>query len=219
MRVACLVAFSLAAVSAAMSAPAVASPTSPYIFQTSAGYQPSDVGTITLTQDGTNSVIIDLTLQSGYGILNTGGQHTPFAFDLNGTLSGLTAAFVTPQIPADASEFTLDTSGGSNTPYGSFNAAVDYSPPAQGKGNGSSNAYYGDLQITLTRSTGLDTADFLPNTLGYYFSADLTNGSNTGSQAWALELPRKVPEPATLGLLGAGLVAGAAMRRRSRSKA
>lgn len=212
MKVACLVAFGVAAVSVALSAPAVAGPS--YIFQTSAGKQPSNAGTITLTQDGMDSVIIDLTLQSGDGVLNTGGQHTPFAFELNGTLSGLTAAFATPQIPADASKFTLDTSGGDNTPYGSFNVAVDYAA-----GMGSSNAYYGDLQITLTRSTGLDTTDFIPNTDGVYFSADLTNGQTTGSQAWSLELPRKVPEPATLGLLGAGLVAGAAMRRRSRARA
>ena len=217
MKVACLVAFGFAAVSAAMSAPAVASPTSSYIFQTSTGSQPSNVGTVTLTQNGADSVIIYLTLQSGYGILNTGGPHTPFAFDVSGALSGvngLTAAFVTPQVPADASKFSLNTSGVSNTPYGDFSVGVDYSA-----GNGSGNAYYGNLQITLTRSTGLDTADFLPNGNGVFFSADLTNGSNTGSQAWSVELPRRVPEPATLGLLGAGLIAGAAMRRRSRLKA
>jgi hypothetical protein len=214
MKVAYLVGFGLAAVSAAMSAPAVASPTSPYIFTTSDGSQPSNVGTITLTQVDADDVTIDLTLKSGYGILNTGGPHTPFAFDVSGALSGLTAVFVTPQTPADASEFTLDTGGGSDTPYGDFTVGVDYSG-----GNGSGKAYYGDLQITLTRSTGLDTADFLPNGNGYYFSADLTNGSNTGSQAWAIELPRKTPEPATVALLGAGLVAGAAMRRRLRAKA
>lgn len=218
MKVACLVAFGFAAGSAVISAPAVASPTSPYIFTTSEGSQPSNVGTITLTQDGADSVIIGLTLQPGYGILNTGGPHTPFAFDVSsGVLSGLTATFVTPPPadPAAASNFTLDTSGGSNPSFGTFDVSVDYSG-----GNGSSKAYYGDLQITLQNTTtGLDTADFIPNGNGVYFSADLTNGSNTGAQAWLIELPRQVPEPATLGLLGAGLAAGAAMRRRSRAKA
>lgn len=214
MKVAYLVAFGVAATSAVVSAPASASPTSPYIFQTSTGKQPSSVGSITLTQNGADSVIINLTLKSGYGILNTGGPHTPFAFDVSGSMSGLTAVFATPQDTAYASKFSLDTSGGSNTPYGDFSVGVNDSA-----GYGSSNAYYGNLQITLTRSTGLDTADFLPNGDGVYFSADLTNGSTTAAQAWSIELPRTVPEPATLGLLGAGLAAGAAMRRRLRAKA
>jgi len=45
-----------------------------------------------------------------------------------------------------------------------------------------------------------------------YFAADLTNGpaGNTGAQAWKISDGR-VPEPATLGLTGAGLLTLLAM--------
>jgi PEP-CTERM motif len=49
-----------------------------------------------------------------------------------------------------------------------------------------------------------------------YFAADLTNGvGNTGSQAWKVpyEGTPRVPEPATLGLTSAGLLALFAMRK------
>jgi len=44
-----------------------------------------------------------------------------------------------------------------------------------------------------------------------YFAADLTNGpaGNTGAQAWISD--GRVPEPATLGLTGAGLLTLLAM--------
>jgi hypothetical protein len=55
-----------------------------------------------------------------------------------------------------------------------------------------------------------------------YFSADLTNGNNTGAQAWNLRTggttTTAVPEPLTLSLFGAGL-AGAFVARRLRAKA
>lgn len=195
---------------AALSTPALAGPT--YTFTTSVGTQPSNVGTITLTQDGANSVIVDAELEAGYGFLNTGGQHTPFAFNLSGT-GTLSIAFTSPASGTYSfGTLSLNTSGGDNTPYGTFTVAIDNTA-----GNGSGKAYYGSLVFTLTRTGGLDTSDFVQNGSGAYFSADLTDGQNTGAQAWKVRTGRGVPEPLTLSLFGAGLAGVAAMRRRKKT--
>ncbi len=174
-------------------------------FSVSQGIQPSNVGTITLTDNGSNSVKVDVALLSAqYGFLNTGGPHTPFAFNLNG-VSGLNVIFTTP-----SAGFSLNTAGGDNTPFGSFGVALDKSG-----GNGSGNAHYGNLVFTLT-GTGLSTNSFAPNAEGYYFSADLTNGQNTGAQAWKIvggNIPGTPDGGTTAALLGLTL-AGLALARR-----
>ena len=191
-----------------------------YTFSTSTGIQPSNVGAITLTQNGANAVNVNVDLiNSTYGFLNTGGPHTPFAFNLAGA-GALSISFTTPVAGTYASGvFSLNTAGGSNSPYGAFGVAIDDSA-----GNGSGNAYYGDLLFTLTRAGGLSTDDFVANGSGAYFSADLTNGSSTGAQAWMtrdssitrLDIT-EVPEPLTLSLFGAGFAGIAAMRRRRKT--
>ena len=174
-------------------------------FTMSVGTQPSNVGTITLTQSGANAVVVSLDLLSNtYGIINTGGPHTPFAFNLSVSSVGLSISpFSTPAGGTYAhGTFTLDTGGGDNTPYGSYGVAI-----ASSAGNGSSNGYFGDLLFTLNRTGGLSVDDFVANSDGYVFSADLSDGTNTGAQAWAAP----VPVPATLPLFlsaitGLGLV-------------
>lgn len=204
-----------------------------YTFATSVGTQPSNAGTITLTQIDANSVSVNLDLLSGYGLVNTGGPHTPFAFNLAGSESGLGISFTTPPGGSythnGTFSFSLNTAGGSNNPYGVYGVAIDSTA-----GNGSSKGWFGnqtviggDLLFTLTRTGGLSTDDFItngPNGTGYYFSADLSNGSDTGAQAWALRTTpeteittNKVPEPFTLTLFGAGLAGMATLRRRKSS--
>ena len=212
------VALATAAIFAALSTSAMAGPL--YTFSTSVGTQPADVGTITLTQGDANSVIVNLDLLPTYGLLNTGGPHTPFAFNLTGS-GTLSVAFSTPAGGvAPKGNFSLNTAGGSNSPYGAYGVAIDYSA-----GNGSGKAYYGDFAFTLTRAGGLDTNDFIVNDDGYYFSADLTNGTNTGAQAWGtrsgpeitvLTETTPVPEPLTIALFSAGLAGIGTMSRRRR---
>jgi len=220
MRLAKNVALPVLALMALVAVPTAALAGPVYTFSTSTGIQPSNVGAITLTQNGANAVNVNVDLiSSTYGFLNTGGPHTPFAFNLAGA-GALSISFTTPVAGTYASGvFSLNTAGGSNTPYGSFGVAIDDSA-----GNGSGNAYYGDLLFTLTRAGGLSTDDFIANGSGAYFSADLTNGSSTGAQAWMTRdtsITRlsitEVPEPLTLSLFGAGFAGIAAMRRRRKA--
>src|SRR5262245_45664593 len=101
---------------------ALAGPT--YTFTTSEGNQPSNVGTITLTQVNATTVdvfvdLADTTLPlPRYGFVNTGGPHTPFAFTLAGGESGVSANFLLP--PAGLYTFgifSLSTADGGATPF------------------------------------------------------------------------------------------------------
>ena len=190
---------------------------------------PTNVGVITLKQISATSVQIFADLIPTYGFLNTGGPHTPFAFDLNVSGGLSISSWITPVGgTAPNGSFTLNTSGGQATPYGTFNTSLDYSG-----GNGSSHDYVGDLNFVLDRTGGLDLTNFISvlgndNVTHSYFAADITNGgAQTGSQAWGTftttppSTPRDVPvpEPMTVSLFVAGLLGVGAVRRRKVSKA
>lgn len=190
-----------------------------YSFINSVGTQPFNVGTITLTNVGagaTASVNVVVDLLPGYGFLNTGGK-TPFAFTLSGSEAGLTGTFSQPLNGTfPAGQLSLVATDGSNTPFGTYGVSV-----LSSAGNGSTNAYYGDLAFNVTRTGGLTADAFVANNDGYYFSADLTDGQSTGAQAWADRTGgggtgSVVPEPSTYVLLGSGLLGlvGIASRRR-----
>src|SRR5436305_14843144 len=146
-----------------LTTPAFAGPI--YTFSVSEGVQPSNVGTITLTQVNNTTVdvlvaLIDTTLPlPEYGFLNSGGPHTPFAFTLAGTETGVTASFIEP--PGGAYTFgifSLSTSNGGHTPFVLFGISIDSTA-----GSGSSNAYFGDIEFNVSRPSGLSTDDFILN--------------------------------------------------------
>ena len=68
--------------------------------------------------------------------------------------------------------------------------------------------HFGDLQFNVTRTSGggLSTDDFIANTAGAYFAADLTDGvANTGSQAWKTRGTGATLAPVPGPIAGAGL--------------
>jgi len=113
--------------------------------------------------------------------------------------------------------FSLSTANGGATPYGTFGISINDTA-----GSGSGNAYYGDLEFNVTRTSGLSTDDFITNSAidpgssgPAYFAADLTDGgTNTGSQAWLSRNTTYVPEPASLTIFGTAFGALALARRR-----
>jgi hypothetical protein len=157
------------------------------------------VGSVTLTQESATTVDVKVAI-SPFLFINTGGPHTPFGF--NTSLTGLSVTFITPAggvFPKGT--LSYDAAGGSNTPYGSFSRAIDSSA-----GNGTVNGYGGGLEFTVSLAAGISTTDFLGNTGGYYFSADVSNGTNTGAVASKGPTTPSVPEPISLALFGSGLL-------------
>jgi hypothetical protein len=157
------------------------------------------LGTITLTDFGsgaTAGVTVDVTLIAGVNFVNTGGPHTPFAYDL----SAIPSSIVFPR----GAPFSAVGSSAA-TPFGTFNHGVDMTG-----GNGAAGSKHGPLDFTLNDVT---TADFITGSGGDFFAADLIflSTGKTGSVAAGTLVMAAVPEPSTwammiLGFAGMGFL-------------
>jgi hypothetical protein len=162
----------------------------------SAGLGAGPFGTVTVT-DVLGGVTVDVTLSAGEKFVNTGGPHTPFAFNLNlqpTTFGAITPAGFSYQTPA------------ADTPWGTFTNGIAITSGV----NGAAGALSGPLDFSLG---GITTLNFVNNSLGHIFAADIlivatgATGAVTGPGGMS-----SVPEPSTwammiLGFLGVGFVA------------
>ena len=165
---------------------------------------PGPYGTVNLHQDGAN-VDVTVTLTAGEGFVNTGAG-AALTWDLNGEPDVSIANL-------DLAKFTVSHNGtmtGNLSGTGSWFYEIDCIIC----GSGGSNPYSGPLTFTIDNIT---IADFIINgktASGYLFASDIcTQKGITGGCAGitgdvvASDIPsQRTPEPATVALLGAGLL-------------
>lgn len=160
-------------------------------------------GTVTLTQIDANRIDVSVNLTDGVKLVNTGGPHTPFVFNL----ASPATVTILPASSDDPAGFFVLSGDQPATPFGSFTYGIGY----DGR-NGGGHGNLGPLVFSVYDATGITYADFIGNAGGFVFAADvLGTGGSTGSVAAV----SPVPLPAALPLFGAAVLgAGWRMRRK-----
>jgi hypothetical protein len=165
-----------------------------------------NLGVVTITQNSFNTVEFNVALSPDTAFVSTGGPHNAFTFNLD-----LLTPYIVSFNGASADSFVYSGGPEINTPYGSFINAID----CPGCGPGGSNAYSGVLDFTITAADEISFNNFVANTGGYYFSADVIGPSGGTGNIAATEVA-PVPEPHTYAmiLVGLGLIGFTARHRK-----
>ena len=172
-------------------------------------------GSVTLTQNGSNEVDVSVELATGVLLVNTGGPHTPFVFNLAPAVANATVTITSVNNPTF---FTPDPNP-SETPYGDFTNGIGYNGTQGGVGHGSP----GPLTFSVYYVLGITIADFVTNAGGYRFAADvLGNLGGTGGVAAINGTESQdtltTPLPGAFSLFAGGLgLLGLLGRRRKRT--
>jgi hypothetical protein len=174
----------------------------------------NNFGYVTLHQVDANTVSVTVSLASGVGLdtdfVNTGNgfNHEPFAFnvDKSVTVTGISNPYFTvgpsPDAISGLGTFSNTIACASNCPPGASGADL--------LGN--------SLIFTTADGSPLNISDFVANSEGYFFAADVLGPSGNTGEVAANGAPTitngssNVPEPTSIALLGSSLMALGAVR-------
>lgn len=158
-------------------------------------------------------VTVSLTMGAQYFVDTGSGNHPGFAFNLAGDP---TVSVTSISGPWTLSDVNLSSTGTNGPSLGTFDYFIDNPGPGASKHND------GPLVFNIFDGSGITYSDFIANSSGYYFAADIMNAAGqtgmSGINTPGSSTPA-VPEPSSIALLGTGMVTAAGFVRRKLSKA
>ena len=179
--------------------PALADQYSFTIDHCSGGCGTAPFGTVDVTQDGTDTVKLSVSLTSGDKFVSTGFPGS-FAFNIIGnptiSISNLTAGW--SLLSATAGDLHFDGFGN-----------LDYALNCDVCGNGAGNPFAGPISFDVT-AAGLTSASFAelsrlpPGSDQVYFVADILGTTGNTGPVGATLTQTAVPEPGSISLLASG---------------